>query len=233
MRPRFASTLVFTLLCGACVAQSYKACKADPASLIDDRDGVIVKTVSFQAPSGRLVANVFLPKTTEPVAGIAFSQASIQYADSRTDLRSFAMAMARAGAASIMLDGTIDWHTPNDDAKRPWTEVACAAQWLMANANLDLDRVAIGGPIQSGGDPFCPLGLGTQPCGQSVFYINFGWTGPNEAHYTDLMKTPQGQLQMTRVPEGFRLKPVQLEWLMGKPFTWGDPHVMARTSIDR
>jgi hypothetical protein len=56
-----------------------------------------------------------------------------------------------------MIDGIIDWHTPNDDFKRPWKEYNCAARWLMANANLDRERLAIGGPIKFEDEPspFC------------------------------------------------------------------------------
>ena len=215
MRRRFAPILISALLVGVAVAQSGSACKAGPASKIDDRDGLTVETVSFQGSFGRLSAHVFVPDTADPVPGIAFSHSSIQYTDSVTDLLPFARAMARAGAASIMIDSAIDWRTPNDDSKRQWTEVACAAQWLMANANLDLDRLAIGGPIKLKGDPFCPLGLGTQPCGQSWIYINFGWASPIEIHVTELMKTPQGQLWVTPVlTDSFHLKEVQLEWLL-------------------
>ena len=151
------SSFVIVLAIISSGAQTIPTCKAGAASTIDDRDGVTVSVISFQGPFGPQTAHVFVPDTAEPVAGIAFSHSSIQYADSLTDLLPFARAMARAGAASIMIDGTIDWRTPNDDSKRPWEEVSCAAQWLTANANLDRQRLALGGPITEGGDPFCPL----------------------------------------------------------------------------
>jgi hypothetical protein len=207
--------LVIALAGVSSVAQSVPTCKAGPASTIDDRDGVTARVVSFQGSFGKLTAHVFIPDTAEAVAGIAFSHSSIQYADSRIDLLPFARAMARAGAASIMIDGTIDWQIPNDDSKRPWEDVNCAAQWLTANANLDRNRLAFGGPITEGGDPFCPV-LGEEACGgQAWFYFNFGsTTAPHGISITELMKTPQGQLRLTELPGGFHLKPVKLEWLM-------------------
>jgi hypothetical protein len=87
---------------------------------------------------------------------MAFSHPSIQYADALTDLLPFARALARAGAASIMIDGTIDWRTPNDDSKRPWQEVSCAAQWLMANANVDGQGLAFGGAHDGRRGSFLP-----------------------------------------------------------------------------
>jgi hypothetical protein len=212
VRCLFSPFLVIALVSVSCVAQSVPTCKADAASTIDDRDGVTARVVSFQGSSGKLTAHVFVPDTTEPVPGIAFSHSSIQYADSLTDLLPFARAMARAGAASIMIDGTINWRTPNDDSKRPWQEVRCAAQWLTANANLDGQRLAFGGPITENREPFC----GPETCGgQAWFYFNFGSTSvPHGISVTELMKTPQGQLKLTKLPEGFHLKPVKLEWLM-------------------
>lgn len=215
MRGLFGFLFVFAVA-GSSFAHTAPTCTASLAVTIDDREGVTVKTVSFHGPRGPLSAYVFVPDTEEPVAGIAFSQSAIQYADSRTDLRPFARALALAGAASIMLDGTIDWHTPNDDSKRPMSELACAANWLLANAKLDLDRLAIGGPLRVGGlikdEPFCPV-PDKQPCGNPWFYINFGWASPREILYTEKMKTPQGQLWMTRLPKDFYLKDVKLEWL--------------------
>ena len=214
MRCLFSPFVVIALVSVSCVAQSVPSCKAGAASTIEDRDGVTARVVSFQGSSGKLTAHVFVPDTTEPVPGIAFSYSSIQYADSLTDLLPFARAMARVGAASIMIDGTIDWRTPNDDSKRPWQEVSCVAQWLTANANLDGQRLAFGGPITEGGDPFCPL-LGAEPCaGQVWFAFPFGWNSPRGTYLTELMKTPQGLLRLTEMPEGFHLKPVKLEWLM-------------------
>ena len=215
MRYLFCSFVVIALVSISSVAQAVSTCKVGAASTIDDRDRVTAEVVSFQGSFGPRTAHVFLPDTAEPVAGIAFSHSSIQYADSLIDLLPFARTMARAGAASIMIDGTINWRTPNDDAKRPWEEVSCAAQWLAANANLDGHRLAFGGPITEMWDPFCPV-LGAKTCaGQSWFYFNFGsTTGSRGISITELMKTPQGQLRLAEMPRGFLLKPVKLEWLM-------------------
>jgi len=209
----WACFLALPLITVIGIAQSGKPCLAAPAATLSDRDGVTTKTVSFTGSFGKRTALAFLPDTEEPVPGIAFSQSSIQYSDSVTDLRPFARALARAGAASIMLDGTIDWRTANDDSKRPWVEFNCAAQWLMASANLDPERLAIGGPIKFGHEsPFCPS-EGKRPCDPWI-YVNYGWNEPNSVRATELMKTPQSQLQITHlVTESFHLNDVPLAWL--------------------
>src|SRR5262249_23547088 len=138
----------------------------------------------------------------------------------RTDLILFARALARAGSASIMLDGTIDWRIPNDDSKRPWRPVGCELQWLIANVNLDLKSLAFGGPISLSTDsyvPVCPP-RGRKLCYEPWIYVNFGWNSPIEVRTTEWMKTPQGQLKMTHLVTGtFHLKDVQLSWLMENP----------------
>ncbi|HYM78413.1 MAG TPA: hypothetical protein VE377_20735 [Candidatus Dormibacteraeota bacterium] len=214
MRSSWACLLALPLIATTCTAQSDKPCVAGRVATLSDRDGVTTKTVSFTGKFGRVTAHVFLPDTAEPVPGIAFSYSSIQYEDSLTDLRPFARALARAGAASIMLDGTIDWHTPNDDFKRPWAEFNCAAKWLMASANLDPERLAIGGPIQFGHElPFCPSE--TERTCDPWIYVNYGWDDPMAIRATKLMKTPHSQLHVTNmVTGGFHLKDVELAWLL-------------------
>jgi hypothetical protein len=210
-------------------AQSEKPCVAGPAATLSDRDGVTTKTVSFTGSFGRFTAHVFLPDTAEPVPGIAFSYSSIQYTDSLTNLVPFAHALARAGAASIMIDGIIDWHTPNDDFKRPWKEYNCAAHWLMANANLDRERLAIGGPIKFEDEPspFCPS-QSKAPC-QPWVYVNYGFDDPMAVRATKLMKIPQDQLHMTAlVTNNFHLNEVQLAWLLEN----NPPTAVAQRSVE-
>jgi len=215
------SITLLLLSVGPCIAQSDEPCAPGPATTISDRDGVTAKALTFAGSSGKFSAYVFLPDTAKPVPGIAFSHSAIQYSDSRTNLLPFARALARAGAASIVLDGTVDWHTPNDDSKRPWRQVRCELQWLIANANLDLESLAIGGPIVLNADsyePVCPATSG-RPCYEPWIYVNFGWNSPVELRTTEWMKTPRGQLQMTPLVTGsFHLQDVQLSWLLDTVF---------------
>lgn len=230
MRLSWASLFALTILTIPAVAQSERPCVAGPAVTLSDRDGVTTKTVSFTGAFGKLTAHVFLPNITEPVPGIAFSYSSIQYPDSLTDLLPFARALARAGAASIMIDGTIDWHTPNDDFKRPSAEFNCAAQWLMASANLDPERLAIGGPIKfENAIPFGPFCSSQKhPCDPWV-YVNYGFDDPMAVRATKLMKTPESQLHITPlVTNNFHLKEVELAWLLES----ASPPALAHRSIE-
>jgi hypothetical protein len=203
--------LLLALISSIGVAQT-KNCAVSQASLVGDRDGVTEKKIAFQGLSGRMSAHAFIPDRSEPVPGFAFSHSSIQYPDSRTDLLLFARALARGGSAVVMLDGSIDSQTTAADTKIQAGDVACAAFWLMANANLDRDRLAIGGPIKvPSAESFCPDG-DKGPCWE--YWFVFYWYS-HEQNYAKLMKTPEGQLwHIHNIPAEFGLKDVSLEWLL-------------------
>ena len=227
---RLSSAYVFALIVisAPSFAQSEKPCVAGPTATLSDRDGVTSKTVSFTGSFGRLTAHVFLPDTAEAVPGIALSYSSIQYTDSLTDLLPFGHALARTGVASIMIDGTIDWRTPNDDFKRPEAEFNCAARWLMANANLDPERLGIGGPIKfENAASFCPA-QSKRTCDPWI-WVNYGWDDPMAVRATKLMKTPKDQLHMTAfVTNNFHLNEVQLAWLLEND----PPTAVAQRSVE-
>ncbi len=204
--------LLLALISNISVAQM-KNCAVTQAFVVGDHDGVTEKNIAFQGSSGKMSAHAFIPDRAEPVPGFAFSHSAIQYPDSRTDLLLFARALARGGSAVVMLDGSIDSQTTIADTKIQPSDVACAAFWLMANANLDPHRLAIGGPMQSPmAQFFCP-DSNKGPCWQFWFYAY--WATSHEQNYAKLMKTPAGQLwQIHDIPKEFGLKDVPLEWLL-------------------
>src|SRR5262249_37902893 len=147
------------VLSSICCAADIPPCKIGTSHVVGHADGVSIYRVSVPKSSGGEVsASAFIPDSQEPVPGIIFTHSAIQGLSARTDLLRFASALARAGAASIVLDGTIEWLTPNEDFKKPeaWT-LACAGQWLFVNTKLDRERLAIAGPqnILGGHPPLC------------------------------------------------------------------------------
>jgi hypothetical protein len=88
--------------------------------------------------SGKVGATVFIPDGNEPLPAIVFSHSAIHGPNNDTDLLRFAWALARAGAASIVLDGVIDWQSgPNDDSIRPPEFQFCAGQWLLSHCGIE------------------------------------------------------------------------------------------------
>jgi len=191
-------------------------CKTGQSSIVSHDRGITEQTVTILEPSGEHRARVFIPDSASPMPGIVFSHSAIHGNDHTADLGHFAQALARAGAASIVLDGTIEWETPNDNQKRDPHLMACAGQWLLLNARLDPMRLAVAGPSDWGGGktPWCQPG--ESPCWHPNGWLNFGQTTPAEFTNTESMLTAAGQLRVARFAERtLHLREVQREWLIG------------------
>jgi hypothetical protein len=119
----------FGLLPG-CAAQ-FRHCQFAETAGTGRSEGITIRRVALIEPSGEVGASVFIPDSNEPLPGIIFSHSAIHGAAANADLVGFAWALARAGAASIVLDGAIEWQTPNDEFLRDPHLLACAGQWLM------------------------------------------------------------------------------------------------------
>ena len=160
-RSRFLGAML--AIAATCAAQS--VCSGGSSSFVETRDGVTVKTVSFPTPYQSLTAHVFLPDTSVAVPGIVFPYSRIAGQTAQINMLLWARALARTGAASIVLDGTLDPALVDAEARRPGEEMACASQWLLANVNLDRNRLAFGGPTSWGGGktPLCN-GPEDDPC---------------------------------------------------------------------
>jgi len=149
--------------------------------------------------SGKVGATVFIPDRDEPLPGIVFSHSAIRGGpNNNTDLLRFAWALARAGAASIVLDGVIHWQSgPNDDSIRPREFQFCAEQWVFEHVHLDLHRPADAGSRKAGFIPdglnYCRLKIsGEARCWPPGFWFDFGQTGEPASRNTDEMLTLKG-----------------------------------------
>jgi hypothetical protein len=218
MQVSLRSLLVVVALAATCSAQivPFTPCKPGKASIVGQAEGITFKRLVFVESSGEVGATVLVPDSQQPVPGIVFSHSAIHGPTNSTDLLRFALALARAGAASIVLDGTIEWQVPNDNAKREPHVMACAGQWLLLNEKLDTKHLAIAGAIGNwgGGDtPFCLTG--ERPCWHAIAWLNFGQTSFYDWSNTDLMLTLRGQLRMARfAQQHLRLAEVKPEWLV-------------------
>ena len=89
------------------------------------------------------------------------SRSSIHGNEANINLLKLAWALARAGVAVLVLDGTIEWQIPSDASIRHPHRMACAGQWLTLTAHLsnstDHSHVVVGtlrgGPCQMGERP--------------------------------------------------------------------------------
>ena len=205
-------------VCSAQIA-SFVPCKTEESSEVGHRDGITIRRVTVVEATEKIGATVLVPESDAPLPAIIFSHSEILGADASANLRQFAWALALAGAASIMLDGTIDWRVPNDDSERPPHLMACAGQWLLLHGKLDGHRLALAGPNRhwGGGDtPFCLPG--EVPCWHPALWVNFGQTSPSEFANTEGMLKPEGRLSIAQFAQRhLRLREVKPEWLLSAP----------------
>ena len=174
--------LVFFALFSTCVAQ-FRPCKFSDATTADHIEGISVQRLTITDPSGSFGATVFLPDADNG-KGALFSHSSIHGDEANTNLLKFAWALARAGVAVFVFDGTIEWQIPSDASIRDPHLMACAGQWLTLTAHLsnysDHSHLLVG--TLGGGS--CELG--ERPCFSFQSWLNFGQTGPAEYQNTSI-----------------------------------------------
>lgn len=174
MRRLLLTGFVFLALVSTSSGQ-FRPCQFADMSTVGHSDGIAVLRVNIVEPTGTVGASVFIPEETREVPGALFSHASIHGNEANSDLRRFGWALARAGAAVIVLDGAIDWRTPSDNSVRDPHVMACAGQWLTVNAKLDTQRILLVGTHGNWGygeTPVCQAG--EQPCFQPQSEIGLG-----------------------------------------------------------
>lgn len=216
MRRSLLSGLVFLALVSTCVAQ-FRPCKFSDASAVDHIDGISALRVNLIEPSGEFGATAFIPDSDTKIPGALFSHSAIHGTEANTDLLRFALALARSGAAAVVLDGAIEWQTPNNDSIRDPHLMACAGQWLMLHAKLDPDRTLVVGPQGrwGGGDTqICQPG--ERPCFHPRANIGLGQTSMAESGNTYGMLTVEGVKAHAEFARGeLNLKEINPQWLAG------------------
>lgn len=214
----FALSIAILSLLATCTAQRLHPCRFSGTSEVGHTQGIDVQRVAVIEPDKEVQATVFIPDGGEPLPGIVFSHSAIHGSSNNTDLLRFAWALARAGAASIVLDGVIDWQSPNDESIRPPEFQFCAGLWLLQHVNLDPTRTADAGNHKVGwiDNDVSPCGLesGKARCWPGGMWLDFGQIGQAESRNTDLMLTLEGQLWMARFAQKYlKLQEVKPEWL--------------------
>jgi hypothetical protein len=130
----------------------------------------------------------------------------------------FAYALARAGSASIVLDGTMSWNqrvgTSSENQHSPHL-LACAGQWLLTHASLDTQRLGVAGYMGQWGSGTTPECMpGESPCWTGILYLNFGENPLYESGNTKRIITQAGQLEFaTFARRHLGLAAIQPEWL--------------------
>jgi hypothetical protein len=215
----FVHCIAVVSLFSACAAQKHP-CRFSGTSDVGHAEGITMQRLTVFEKGGNVKATVFIPDGSDPLPSIVFSHSSIHGPTNDTDLLRFAWAMARAGAASIVLDGVINWQSgPNDDSIRSPEFQFCAGQWLFQNLRLDLTRTADAGNRKLGwiDNNVSRCGVessGKARCWPGGFWADFGQIGDAESRNTDEMLTLKGQMVMAQeLKKRLKLKEIHPEWL--------------------
>lgn len=217
----FATVLLFVILAAQSSSWAVEdaPCKFGASSAVGHSDGVTVSAVHLLEGSEEAEVYLFVPDGEGPMPGIIFSHSEIHGPQSRTDLRRFAFALGRAGAASIVFEGTIEWLRPGDDFKKPTPHaMACAGTWLSSHVNLDRHRLAVAGTLNGWGNGDTAMcifeALWKAPCWHPAAVLNFGTMAQADFDNTNGMLSLAGQLRMAEfAKEQLRLADVKPEWL--------------------
>jgi hypothetical protein len=214
-----AQCIAILSLLAASSAQKH-TCSFSGISDVHHVDDITVQRLAVIEKSGKVGATVFIPDGNKPLPSIVFSHSVIHGPTNDVDILRFAWAMARAGAASIVLDGVINWQSgPNDDSIRPPEFQFCAGQWLFQNLSLDLTRTADAGTQKLGwiDNDVSRCGVersGKARCWPSNYWLDFGQMGEAESRSTDEMLTLKGQMAMAHgLSMHLKMKEIKPEWL--------------------
>jgi len=166
-RPTDITTLsVFFLVMFTTPVAPAATCQIGRTSSFGRSHGVAYLRTSFREPEEQVGATVLRPDAKKMVPGVVISYSAVTSEKKAADMLQFALALARAGAASIVLDDTLALPTSEHDDERTHRLVECASEWLVQNASVDGERVAAIAPENFwkgwSSDTFCSSD--GQPC---------------------------------------------------------------------
>lgn len=214
------ATLAFTLSSSALAQsiQNFVPCEFSQSKSLGITNGIEVRRVSITDDQTAHGATVFLPASNQPAPGIVFSHSAMKGTEGGADLLRFAYALARAGSASIVLDGEMSWVQPMGTSaanQRSPHLLACAGQWLLTNASLDTQRLAVAGYMGHWGAGTTPVCLpGEDPCWNGILYLNFGESASHETANAKRMFNREGQLEFANFARrNLGLAEIQPAWL--------------------
>jgi cephalosporin-C deacetylase-like acetyl esterase len=117
---------------------------------VEDKEGIQVRDISYASPkSGRVVAYLVTPSGKGPFAGIVWMHWLGSTNSNRNEFLDDAIASAKKGAVSILIDGNFPWLKPpsNLDADRTLLtqqviDIRRGLDLLLARTDVDPKRIA-------------------------------------------------------------------------------------------
>ncbi len=218
-----AVVVLLALSAAAFAKEKDQVCSISDPVTVEHRDKVTVRTISFldTAPirdgEKREVVNahVYVPDGDGPFPMILFSHSAIHSNKGTSDLLPYAFAMARGGAASIVLERTIQWEPYDEDANKDRSVMDCASHWLATNIKFNghLSTLGTYGGYWHGlyTAEYCK----SMPHDGCHVAVGLGWMKPaeqlnteyllSEEHYARAAQWMARHLQLTIDPSWFKL----------------------------
>jgi hypothetical protein len=243
---RYSLLAILLTLAASCAAQDNQTnhkdqvCATSNLTSVKHRNGVTVQTLTFteitpgdddnspRNSDGTFIkkapvnAQVYIPDGAGPFHVLLFSHSAIHSAKGTTDLLPYAFALARSGAASMVLDRAIQWDTYYDRAANiDHSVMQCASLWFKDHLNGGVKSVGLLGNYYAPGWVFMlprtsHLGERTKPGEGHTGAVGFATSeGGAEFLNNEHIQTVDGQLT---IANGFILRhadlpPIRREWL--------------------
>lgn len=144
MRVRLTVILAVAVLVPSMAAAQDKLCDSAKASTINRDAGVTVQKVTLSGRWGSKSATIFLPDKEIAEGAVVLSHSAIHSEPATAvDLLPFALTLARAGAAVIVPDRTLNWPPTSATTNREGAAVTCAAHWMVENVKVVNDGMPL------------------------------------------------------------------------------------------
>jgi hypothetical protein len=210
MRKFIAFAVIATAFCTA-TAQQTKNCHVS-VSQSTEHNGVTVQLIQFTDDyHHELTALGIRPDSPMPKPGVLITHSNIDAGDRKANLLPLGTALAKSGAAVLILRRTVHWIPLQDDVNRSGVLMDCVGDWIIAKFNVDKSHFTYFGPANS---------TESQPLlyGPHVVWVPFAQI-PN-SEYTEHLLTVKGQKRTADwITRHMGLPKVKPEWLTAMYFT--------------
>jgi hypothetical protein len=187
------------------VAQS-GSCQLGKVSTLGHADGVALQRINFTGADEGVGATVFMPTTKrDEIPDVVISHSAVVGNNTKADMLKFALALARAGAAVIVIDGTFVSPGSLDGAQSTRHLTACAGEWLQQKTKADHNHIALVAPEAywsgwTGGEPWSP-------------YVGVGF--PQRSNARDPLIMEDFRSSADSLQHWLGLNEIDSEWLAG------------------
>jgi hypothetical protein len=220
MKMKVALPILLALLAVGSAAQVTETkCVASNVLAIESEYGITVQTLTLTELDSNtnsprktrtVTARAYIPETEHELPAVAFSHATIHSHQGTASLLPFANALARTGAAVIVMDRTLELEPYNETAIQDRSLSDCAWRWLQGRVRLNGRITTIGNSYLP---PFMDVYNGDR-VNQVPMFVGLGLRGLAERTNTERIRTEAGQYHLsTHIATVLKLAPIKSGWL--------------------